>query len=89
MRQAQDTHTQLAAERAVKIFPVELQSAVLGEAVRGWENLRKPWTGTWSVDGRVLKGSWKSEIFWALVQESAFTEEALQGFLSRQALRQA
>lgn len=68
--------------RADKIFPVELQSSVLQECLRGWENIRAPFTGKISQDGRVLKGSWKSEIFWALVTETAFSEDAAQGFTS-------
>ena len=89
VREAEDLHTLKASERANGVFPVELQAQVLAEAVRGWENIRKPFTGAWDVDGRVLKASWKAEIFWALVNETAFTEEAMQGFLSRQASQAA
>lgn len=71
-----------ACSRADKVFPVELQAAVLQECLRGWENIRQPFTGKIEKDGRVLKGSWKSEIFWSLVTETAFSEEAAQGFMS-------
>ena len=71
-----------ACTQSDAVYSPDLQFTVLQDCVKGWQNIRKPFTGKWSVDGPVLKGAWKSEIFWSIVTESAFKEEAIQGFTS-------
>jgi len=68
-------------------FSVELRSDLLADVVKGWRGVRRserapeiPFTGKWATDGMVLPMSWKDQIFWEVLSENAFTEEAARGF---------
>ena len=68
-------------------FSVELRSELLADVVKGWRGVRKSkdgpeiaFSGKWSTDGVVLPMSWKDQIFWEVLSENAFTEEAARGF---------
>ena len=68
-------------------FSIDLRSDLLAEVVKGWRGVRRskdapeiPFTGKWATDGAVIPMSWKDQIFWEVLSENAFTEEAARGF---------
>jgi len=71
-------------------FDPDLRFAVLAATVKGWRGVKRSAdgpelkaTGTWEEDAKILPASWKDQIFWTILSENAFTEEAVQGFTSR------
>ena len=81
--EAQLQHRIAMRRESEAIYTPELQLSILQECVKGWENLRVPFTGKWGSDSRTLISAGDtSSIFWAIANETAFTKEVVQGFTS-------
>lgn len=66
-------------------YPVALRSKVLAGCIVGWDRFKRPFSGKWEDDARVLPADWKDAIFLDLVDGSAWTETEVEGFTFGQA----
>lgn len=77
-----------ATDKLDSIYTPELIRDVLSACIKGWRNLKTPsgreivFSGNWEEDAVKLPVSWRIELFQDIVNESAFTEEEVQGFTS-------
>lgn len=83
-----DAAADAAAAKLDSIYTPELIRDVLSACVNGWRNLKTrggreiAFSGDWEKDGAKIPASWRAELFQDIVNESAFTEEEVQGFTS-------
>lgn len=80
-----DDTTSAVLDSLDEAYPEDLQVAVLEACVSGWENVIGPsgpiaYAGKWDVDGMVLPGAIKAELFRDIVNGSAFTPEEVEAF---------
>jgi hypothetical protein len=77
------------SDKTDAIYSEEIQSQVLADCIKGWESFTSPhgpikFVGEWSRDCRAIPAAWRAGIFYAIVSESAFREDAVLGFSSPQ-----
>ena len=76
-------------EKSEGIYTEEAMETVLKACIKGWQNLTRPggkvieFSGKPERDLACLPNAWKASIFWAVVTESAWSAEAIEGFGSR------
>lgn len=75
-------------EKVGDIYPIELQSSVLKACVVGWRGLRSArgeiaFKGDWERDAKALRPDWMAELFNDIVNDSAWSTEDQESFLSQ------
>lgn len=76
------------ADKTGDIYPIELQSSVLKACVVGWRGLSTAkgeikFRGDWERDAKAIPSRWLAELFNDIVNESAWSTEDQEGFLSQ------
>lgn len=71
--------------RGEQAYSPELRSKVLGACIVGFDRFKRPFSGKWIEDSKVIPAEWKAAIFLDLVDGSAWTETEVEGFTWGQA----
>lgn len=70
-------------KRGISAYSPELRSEIISDCIRGWENMKAPYTGKWEEDARALLMTWKDELFRDILNGSAFLREEVESFTSQ------
>lgn len=71
--------------RGSEIYSPVLRSKILAGCVVGFDRFKRPFSGKWEDDAKVLPAEWKEMIFLELADGSAWTETEVEGFTWGQA----